>query len=120
MGKIKKIISLHDMQAEIIYFTVPSYLSQYERKLVKKCGQVSDVGKSIRIIDDWISIATEYSFNRVKELNAIVTPRVVLFLDVGYSKTSIFVIEFTAKETHLLDVEHLRFVGAKNMDHLIA
>ncbi len=29
MGKIKKIISLHDMQAEIIYFTVPSYLSQY-------------------------------------------------------------------------------------------
>ncbi len=58
MGKIKKIISLHDMQAEMIYFTVPSYLSQYERKLIKKCGEVSDVGKSIRIIDDWISIAT--------------------------------------------------------------
>lgn len=41
-------------------------------------------------------------------------------MDIGYSKCSFFVVEFTPREPRLLDCEHLRFMGSKNMDHLLA
>lgn len=56
----------------------------------------------------------------MKDLKALISPRTVLFIDVGYSKTSVFVIQFSQTESRLLDCEHLRFVGSKNMDYLIA
>lgn len=72
---------------------------------------------SVTLIDDWLSIASDYAYNRVVELKS--GHRAVVFVDIGYSKSSFFVIEFTPKEPILLDCEHMRFIGSKNMDHLI-
>ena len=44
----------------------------------------------------------------------------MVLLDIGYAKCSFFVVEFTKKDFRLLDSEHLRYVGSKNMDHLLA
>lgn len=73
---------------------------------------------NVTLVDDWLSIASEYAFNRLNDIKKDGL-RTVIFVDIGYSKCSFFVIEFTAKEPRLLDCEHMRFTGSKNMDHLI-
>lgn len=45
-------------------------------------------------MDDWVCICSEYSCSRVKELTGSMSNRTVLFVDVGYAKTSLFVVEF--------------------------
>jgi hypothetical protein len=45
MSKIGKILNDHKMSAEYIYISVPSYLSQYERKIIKKCAEISQVAR---------------------------------------------------------------------------
>lgn len=45
-------------------------------------------------MDDWVCISSEYSFTRVKDLTGSISSRTVLFVDVGYAKTSLFVVEF--------------------------
>ena len=46
--------------------------------------------------------------------------RQVIFLDVGYSKFSMSLVQFTQYEGRLLDWEHLPYTGLKNMDNNIA
>lgn len=70
-------------------------------------------------MDDWICIASEYSFSRLKQIKTG-DPRAVVFVDIGYSKLSIFIMEFNQKDVKLLDCEHMRFTGSKHMDHLLA
>jgi heat shock 70kDa protein 4 len=38
MGKIRKILLDHRMTSEFIYVSVPSFLSQHERRIIKRCA----------------------------------------------------------------------------------
>ena len=71
-------------------------------------------------MDDWQSLACEYSYFRMKEIKAITEMRNVVFVDIGYSKVSLFLLQFSHYEGRLIDSEHLRFTGTKNMDHVLA
>ena len=42
------------------------------------------------------------------------------FLDVGYSKVSLCLVQFTRFESRLLDCEHLPYTGCRNMDRSVA
>lgn len=58
MGKIKKNLDANLMQAEHFYISLPSFLSHYERRIIKKCAEVADVGKEVKVVDDWLCIAS--------------------------------------------------------------
>lgn len=58
MGKIKKNLDANQMQAEHFYISLPSFLSHYERRIIKKCAEVADVGKEVKVVDDWLCIAS--------------------------------------------------------------
>lgn len=103
MGKVRKILIDHGMTADLCYISVPSYLSQHERRIIKRCAEIAGAGKEARIMDDWACICSEYSFTRVKDLTGSSSSRIVLFVDVGYSKSSLFVVEFGPTECRLLD-----------------
>ena len=68
----------------------------------------------IFLVDDWVSLAAEYAYSHAGDIRN--GSRTVVFVDIGYSKCSCFVVEFSPKEPRLLDCEHLRFMGSKNMD----
>lgn len=44
----------------------------------------------------------------------------VVFMDIGYSKISLQLVQFTRFEGRLLDWEYLPYSGSKNMDHFIS
>jgi molecular chaperone DnaK (HSP70) len=96
MGKIYKIVMSHGLTPLGYVITVPSYMSHYERKIVKRCGEIVLHSPEVMLIDDWLSIASEYSYNKITEIKAM-EPRIVIFIDIGYSKCSFFVIEFGRK-----------------------
>ena len=108
----------HKLDPQGYYLVVPSYLSHYERKLVRKCGEIVVQQKKVFLVDDWVSLAAEYAYSHSSEVrNGL---RTVIFVDIGYSKCSFFVVEFTSSEPRLLDCEHMRYMGSKNIDHLLA
>ena len=43
----------------------------------------------------------------------------MIFIDIGYSKFSIYAVRFMAERCQLLDYEHLKYTGAKNMDNYL-
>jgi len=41
MAKIKQIVESHKFNILCTYIAVPSYLSHYERKIIKKCAETA-------------------------------------------------------------------------------
>ena len=98
---------------------VPTYYGQEERYSLKKSAEIA-LNKPVRIIDDWLSLSSHYAYTRLKELKTLQEMRHVIFLDVGYSKFSMSLVQFTQYEGRLLDWEHLPYTGIKNMDNSVA
>jgi hypothetical protein len=58
----------------------------------------------VYLIDDWVAVASEYSYFRIKDLNSMEQPeRNVIFVDIGYSKFSTYAVQFTPTSCRLLD-----------------
>ena len=65
MSKVKEIVAQHKFSIYASYIAVPSYLSNSERLSVRKCAQVIKLGQ-VHLVDDWVAIASEYSYARIK------------------------------------------------------
>jgi molecular chaperone DnaK (HSP70) len=102
MSKAKRIVENHNMSIEQVFIAIPSYLSHYERKIIKKCAEIAKICKEPMLVDDWICLATDYSYSKIKQLKTS-EPRSVVFVDVGYSKLSLFTVSFNQNEAKLLD-----------------
>jgi heat shock 70kDa protein 4 len=118
LSKVQGIVSSHGLQPQGYFIVVPSYLSHYERKIIRRCGEIVMTGSRVSLVDDWVSLAADYAYSHAGELQQ--GARSVVFVDIGYSKCSFFVVEFHPNEPRLLDCEHLRFIGSKNMDQVLA
>lgn len=118
MSKVKEIVTQHKFSIYSSYIAIPSYLTNSERSSVRKCAQVIKLGQ-VHLVDDWVAIASEYFYARIKELQQVPSHKDVIFIDVGYSKFSIYAVRFTQDKCHLLDYEHLKYTGSKNMDNYL-
>ena len=65
-----------------------------------------------------MALATEYSNKHNEELTQA-GERVVVFVDIGYAKTSVFVVGFIKSDCRLLDSEHMQFLGSRNMNNIL-
>ena len=90
LSKMKRIVKSHGLQAEAYYMVVPSYLSHYERKIIQRCGGVVLGGATVSLVDDWVSLAAEYVYSHAGDIRQ--GGRTVVFVDIGYSKCSFFVV----------------------------
>lgn len=66
MGKIKDIVASHGLTIFAATLTVPSFLTNYERSIILKCAELMKLGTYINLVEDWVALATEYSYFRVK------------------------------------------------------
>jgi heat shock protein 4 len=69
-----------------------------------------------RLLNESTAISLDYGMFRKNELDAT-TPRNVLFIDFGHSKLSVFACAFTNSEMSVLEQEHCRHIGCRDMDH---
>lgn len=64
-GKAKSIIDAHNLAVSIVYVSIPTYFIQEKRESIRKCAEVA-FSKPIRLVDDWISLAAQYTYNKLK------------------------------------------------------
>ena len=65
LGKVKSIIENHQLSLAVAYISVPTYYGQEEREALKKCGELA-FDKPVRLVDDWLALAAQYTYNRLK------------------------------------------------------
>lgn len=70
------------------YLSVPTYYANNERQSLLRCAEIA-LGKPVRLVDEWIALAAQYTYNRLKELRFLDEMRHVVFLDIGYSKVAL-------------------------------
>ena len=57
----------------------------------------------MRLVDEWMALAAQYTYNRLKELRSLDEMRHVVFLDIGYSKVALSLVQFSRYEGRLID-----------------
>jgi heat shock protein 4 len=115
LGKAKSIVESHGLALAIAYIAIPTFCGNHERQALLRCAELA-LKKPVRLVDEWAALAAQYTYNRLKELRTLEEMRHVVFLDIGYSKVALSLVQFTRFEGRLLDWEHLPFTGCRNMD----
>lgn len=84
------------------YLSVPTYFANNERQSLLRCAEIA-LGKPVRLVDEWMALAAQYTYNRLKELRSLDEMRHVVFLDIGYSKVALSLVQFSRYEGRLID-----------------
>ena len=78
---------------EVIYFQVPCYFTDIERQAVLNAASI--VGLNVlRLMNDTTATALSYGIYKQDLPNPEEKPRVVVFVDIGYSDTQLSVCSF--------------------------
>ena len=116
-NKIKKIWEKKNINPKEIVVSIPDYSIAHERKAMLEAIKISGL-KCTSLLNESSAIILAYGMHYLKELNDI--PRLVTFVDLGHSQTTIIYAEFTKSLFKILSISSERFCGAREFDYLIA
>eukprot|EP00340_Litonotus_pictus_P003638 CAMPEP_0170514212 /NCGR_PEP_ID=MMETSP0209-20121228/770_1 /TAXON_ID=665100 ORGANISM="Litonotus pictus, Strain P1" /NCGR_SAMPLE_ID=MMETSP0209 /ASSEMBLY_ACC=CAM_ASM_000301 /LENGTH=764 /DNA_ID=CAMNT_0010798215 /DNA_START=125 /DNA_END=2416 /DNA_ORIENTATION=- len=136
-------VNSHERTKMYYTFTVPDFFSLQERNKFIDSLKVSTISnlqlkgtnskktidsgnsflinqpnKEVFLLNESSAITLFYGFNRRKELND--QERLICFVDIGHSKSSIVFSSFTNNKFTVRSVTTERFLGARNMDIRLA
>jgi heat shock protein 4 len=97
--------------------SVPDFFSVNERQAMIDAVKVADL-KLIQLVNESSANTLNYGLFRKAQLDEKI-PRVVAFLDVGQSKTSVFYSSFTKNHNKVVSVTNERNCGARDMDYAL-
>ena len=118
-SKIKSIWQKKDIKTNNVVVSIPDYCTVQERKAMLESIQISGLNCTA-LINESSAITLAYGFQKLKDLLKDNNPRIVVFIDLGHSKTSIIYAEFNKTLLKILSVTSERFCGARDFDYLIA
>jgi len=88
------------MNCKDLVLTVPGFFTEQERNTLLDACKIAEI-KCLKIMNETSATALEYGILRRKELD-LEKDRLVLFIDMGYSKTSICLGALKRKEGKIL------------------
>lgn len=97
--------------------TVPSYFSNAERQSVLDSAEIAGI-KCLRLLNESTAIALNYGFFRKQDLDDK-EARIVAFVDLGHSKTTITIASFLKGKMRIIVHKSDRNLGARNFDYLL-
>ena len=81
------------MKNDQLIVTVPTYATVSAQKaLLDAC---SIAGIEARIVDESTATMYNFAYEKMSELRSIGSPRIVAFVDIGHSKTTVTIVEYT-------------------------
>ena len=92
LKKLKRFYELNEIHTKEICLTIPSYCSQIERQAVLDAAEIAGLS-CLRVMNESSAIALQYGFFRKTDLDAV-KERVVAFVDLGHSKSTITIASF--------------------------
>ena len=100
-----------------IVLTIPSYCSNTERQSLVDAAEIAGF-KCLRVINESTAIAYNYGFFRKNDLSTD-SERVVAFVDMGHSKTTVTIAGFKQKECRIITHRSDRNLGGRDLDYAI-
>lgn len=97
-----------------IVVSVPDYFTVAERKAMIEAINIADLNCTA-LINESSAVALAYGFFKRSQFEAD-KPRIVGFIDMGQSKTTISYVSFTKANQKVLSVTSERFCGAREFD----
>lgn len=98
-----------------VVLTIPSYASNTERQALVDACEIAGL-KCLRVINESTAIAYNYGFFRKNDLPTE-GERIVAFVDMGHSKTTVTIAAFKQKECRVIVHRSDRNLGGRDMDY---
>jgi len=114
LTKLKKFYENSEIMCKDIVLSIPSYCSNVERQSLLDAADIAGL-KCLRVINESTAIALQYGFFRKADLDAK-EARVVCFVDMGHSKTTITIASFIQGKTKIIVHKSDRNLGAREFD----
>jgi heat shock protein 4 len=104
------------MSEKELVVSVPGFFTQQERGKILDAAKLAEV-KCLRLMNETSATALEYGIFRRHTLSE--KPRLVFFVDIGYSKTSMCLAGITKKLVEIKAEFHERNLGIRDMDWIM-
>ena len=115
LNKLKHILAVNKFENKSGVVAVPTYFTQQERKAVFEAARIAEFN-IVRLINESTAIALDYGMFRKKDLDSK-NARNVLLIDFGHSKLSVSACSFLDSEMTVLEQEHCRHLGCRDIDY---
>ena len=114
--KVREILELNKITNKELVVNVPSYFSQEERKLTLMAGKVAGLN-IVKLMSETSATVLNYGIFRKKDLSD--DPRLVAFVDVGHSNTSVFFAKVKKSGAEIVAEKCIRSLGGRNFDQVL-
>lgn len=115
MTKLTFIIEHNNLDDKLKMISVPSCLTQMERKAILNAAEISGM-KNVKLVSEAIAIGLDYGSFKKTEL---AEGRNVLFIDFGHAKLSLSLIKFDDVNMEVLLEKFNRNLGCRDIDNKI-
>lgn len=115
LTKIQKFYEQSDVKGKEFVISVPSYTTNVERQAIVDACHIAGI-KCLRVINESTAIVYNYGFFRKNDLDAE-NERVVAFVDMGHSKTTITIAAFKKGESRIIIHNSDRNLGGRDLDN---
>jgi molecular chaperone DnaK (HSP70) len=113
--KIKTKLKTDEKQTYI--FSVPDYYTYYQKVALKIILQSLKLDNEYPFINESTALTMYYGYLNYKEFTN--ENKYVIFVDIGHSKTSFILSEFTKNEFIVKEVENIPFLGGRDFNDRI-
>ena len=117
LKKLHEFYVKDDVLTTEIVVTIPSYASNTERQALVDAADIAGL-KCLRVINESTAIAYNYGFFRKNDLEKD-NERVVAFVDMGHSKTTVTIAGFKQQESRIICHKSDRNLGGRDLDYQV-
>lgn len=114
MRRMKTYFENAGLMSKEIVISVPTYASNAERQAYLDAAEIAGI-KCVRLINESTATALTYGFFRKADLDPV-KPRTVAFVDLGHSKLTVTLAQFTKDKMKVLGTHSNRNQGARQID----
>ena len=115
--KLHEFYQKDEVTTKDIVVSIPSYASNTERQALVDAADIAGL-KCLRVINESTAICYNYGFFRKNDLSKE-QERIVAFVDLGHSKTTVTIAGFKQQEARIICHRSDRNLGGRDMDYQI-
>ncbi|KAF3316827.1 adenyl-nucleotide exchange factor sse1 [Orbilia oligospora] len=102
-----------------IVISVPAWFTDCQRRAILDASEVAGL-KTLRLMNDTTAAALGYGITKIDLPTAEEKPRIVAFVDIGYSNYTVSIVSFRKGELTVLSTAYDRHFGGRDFDKAIA
>ena len=100
LGKLYQTFSI-DTTKDKVVITVPNHADEATRNKLIVASKIAGLPRP-KILEEGAALALSYSHTWRRDLEHLMTPKMVAFVDAGHSKTSITVADFLGNDVSII------------------